>query len=108
MINFKHRSAARRDFLLSLVVNQSAAMESMAGAAVMIQGDAVPRSRKKRLLSIEHNATDNSYKAIEMDEYKQEINDKIEILRLELWKSRKYQVSHFTHRPFEALYSLSL
>ena len=67
-------------------------MESVVGAAVMIQGDAVPRSQKKRLLSIEHNPADNSYKPIEMDEYKQEINDKIAILRLELWKSNNYQV----------------
>ncbi len=67
-------------------------MESVVGAAVMIQGDAVPRSHKKRLLSIEHNPADNSYKPIEMDEYKQEINDKIAILRLELWKSNNYQV----------------
>jgi hypothetical protein len=69
-------------------------MDSTAGIAVMIQGDAEPRSCKKRLLSIEHNAADNSYKPIKMDEYSQEINDKIAILRLQLWKSKNYQVSH--------------
>ena len=67
-------------------------MDPTASTAVMIQGDAEPRSRKKRLLSIEHDASDNTYKSIEMDEYKQEINDKIAILRLELWKSKNYQV----------------
>lgn len=78
-----------------------------AGVALLVQGDAEPRSCKKRLLSIEHNVADNSYKKVEMDEYNQEINDKIAILRLELWKSKDYQVPPtrlirsllFTHLP---------
>lgn len=82
-------------------------MESVVSPAVMIQGDAEPRSRKKRLLSIECNPADNSYKSVEMDEYKQEINDKIAILRLELWKSKNYQVNAIMYTITDVVSSLT-